>query len=435
MYFSSPRKLPAGGRQSAASPCVLRGAAASRARAAPKAPGPARPQALPCRRAVLPRPGHAEPPGTADRALSQRRAHAPPLAPPAPAQTSAPGAAPTASHPPRSGSLSGAAAGSQTLLQALRTFGFQVQPFGLISRCRPSPANPSIWGGGVTQTRLPMSPLQVACAELPARSSIHQPTHPSINLSFMSPSSLIHPSAHSSIFPSPTPQDRCTWGQQWWLLSLILWGCEIWGSFIISPPTPKFSFGAISPPIFPNTFGKIQALPWHILQPLPSLAPAAPPHSEPPPAPHSPPGHLEWGFFMAFTSLCYFTSIFLSCSMISPPQIRTSLWVPLAAASAQQVLHSQHIPCWILDFPATRLSAMSMDTFPFPLLFYLPGFHTPAQSSCHPTWPLGQPHHSRDKSLENPQSSSMKTFHLTHRSLTFAPTGLSVTPETQQGLS
>lgn len=134
-------------------------------------------------------------------------------------------------------------------------------------------------------------------------------------------------------------------------------------------------------PSFPTHLGRSgQALPCHILQTLPSLALAAPLRDSASSSLTT--WSLKVGFFMAFTSLCYFISIFLSCSMISPTN--TSHWVPLAAASAQEALHSQHTPCWVPDFPATRLRAVSVDMFPFPLMFYLPWFHPPAQSLVPP---------------------------------------------------
>lgn len=133
------------------------------------------------------------------------------------------------------------------------------------------------------------------------------------------------PSSQSSP-PPPTHQHRRTdtpRASRSGLLSLILWSYEIWGSFFISPPTPRFSFGAISPPVFPNTFGKIQALPWHILQTLPSLALAAPLRAS------TSSSLTTWlltvGFFHGFHFFCYFTSIFLSCSMISSPNTHFSL--------------------------------------------------------------------------------------------------------------
>lgn len=141
-------------------------------------------------------------------------------------------------HPPSSGFLSSAAPGNQTLLEALITFSFQVQPSGP--------------GSG------PSSSFPDADSHLP----IFFPREGSHRYTCQCPLCQWHvPSSQSTqpSLPSPKPQDGCTWGQQWWLLSLILWGCEIWVSFIISPPTPRFSFGAISPPIFPNTSGKIRA--------------------------------------------------------------------------------------------------------------------------------------------------------------------------------
>lgn len=113
---------------------------------------------------------------------------------------------------------------------------------------------------------------------------------------------------------------------------------------------------------------------------------------------------------MAFTSSCYFTSFFLPCSMVSPPNTRFSL----GPSGSSICTTGSPLPEYsLLDSRFSRLTTVSVDTIPFPLLFYLPRFHPPAQSLCHhPTWPLGQSHHSRDKSMVNPQLSSMKTSHL-----------------------
>lgn len=94
------------------------------------------------------------------------------------------------------------------------------------------------------------------------------------------------------------------------LLSPILGACEIWALSSFLLPLQGLVLVQSLPPSFPTHLGRSRLCPGTSRRPCPGC-----PLSEPPPAPHSPPGALKAVFFSWLSLLC---AILLLLSSLAP---------------------------------------------------------------------------------------------------------------------